>query len=42
MPITKIEVNRKAPAIGVADALIMAPIELVWRILSDRTLLIRR
>jgi hypothetical protein len=35
MPNAHIEVNRRAPAIGVADALIEAPIETVWRVLSD-------
>jgi len=35
MPNTKIEVNRKAPAVGVADAFIQAPNETVWGILSD-------
>jgi hypothetical protein len=35
MPNAHIEVNRGAPAIGVADVFIEAPIETVWRVLSD-------
>jgi hypothetical protein len=35
MPNAHIEVDHRAPAIGVADAFIEAPIETVWGILSD-------
>jgi len=31
----RIEVNRKAPVVGTAEAHIEAPVEVVWRILSD-------
>jgi carbon monoxide dehydrogenase subunit G len=31
----RVEVNRDAPAVGSAEASIDAPIEVVWRILSD-------
>ena len=35
MPNAPIEVNHRAAAIGVADVFIEAPIETVWRLLSD-------
>jgi uncharacterized protein YndB with AHSA1/START domain len=31
----RIEVNREAPVVGTAEAQIEAPVEVVWRILSD-------
>jgi uncharacterized protein YndB with AHSA1/START domain len=33
--VAHIEVNKKAPAIGVAEAFVNAPIEMVWRILTN-------
>jgi len=35
MPNARIEVDHKAPAVGTANAFIEAPIETVWRVLSD-------
>jgi uncharacterized protein YndB with AHSA1/START domain len=33
--VAHIEVNKEAPAIGVAEALVKAPIEMVWSILTN-------
>lgn len=33
--VVQVEVNEKAPAVGSAEAVVMAPIETVWDVLSD-------